>query len=151
MIAGRLLEAVNLIFLFPMMIGAIGFMIGTGGSALVSMNLGKGKAKEANEIALLLGATPDMVEYSVTYGRFLLVALPFFMVQNVFRKSIVLNISAGVVMTVLAIVLSDVLAGIFVSYDAERLELTKRGFIICSLSFLVTVALMVANKKKYGY
>lgn len=122
--------AVNLIFPFPMMIGAIGFMIGAGGSALVSMTLGQGKPKEANEIfsmlvkvtgvvgvvlsaigfvflkeiALLLGATPDMIEYSVTYGRFLMVALPFFMLQNVFQSFLVTaeKPGLGLVVTVAA-------------------------------------------------
>ena len=37
--------AVNLIMPFPMMLGAFGFMIGTGGSALVSITLGEGKKK----------------------------------------------------------------------------------------------------------
>ncbi len=122
--------SVNLIFPFPMMIGAIGFMIGAGGSALVSMTLGQGKPKEANEIfsmlvkvtglvgvvlsaigfvflreiALLLGATPDMIEYSVTYGRFLMVALPFFMLQNVFQSFLVTaeKPGLGLVVTVAA-------------------------------------------------
>ena len=35
--------AVNLIMPFPMMLGAFGFMIGTGGSALVAMLLGQDK------------------------------------------------------------------------------------------------------------
>ena len=42
--------AVNLIMPFPMLLGAFGFMIGTGGSALVSMTLGQGKKERANEI-----------------------------------------------------------------------------------------------------
>jgi len=57
--------------------------------------------------------------------------------QNVFKKSMGLNIGAGIVMTISAIALSGVLSGIFVGYDAELLELTQRGFIIYSLSFLV--------------
>jgi Na+-driven multidrug efflux pump len=42
--------AVNLIIPFPMLLGAFGFMIGTGGSAVVSMKLGQGKKEEANRI-----------------------------------------------------------------------------------------------------
>lgn len=104
--------AVNLIMPFPMLLGAFGFMIGTGGSALVSMTLGQGKKKEANaifsmlikvtiivgvilmifgivfmrKIAVLLGATKELVEPCVTYGRVLLIALVPFMLQNVFQS-----------------------------------------------------------------
>lgn len=107
--------AVNLIMPFPMLLGAFGFMIGTGGSALVSMTLGQGKKKEANEIfsmlikvlvisgiimsvlgiiftreiAIFLGATDDLVEHCVVYGRLLLVALTPFMLQNVFQSFLV--------------------------------------------------------------
>ena len=41
--------AVNLIMPVLMMLGSVGFMIGTGGSALVSMTLGQGKKERANE------------------------------------------------------------------------------------------------------
>lgn len=104
--------AVNLIMPFPMLLGAFGFMIGTGGSALVSMTLGQGKKKKANaifsmlikvtiivgvilmifgivfmrKIAVLLGATKELVEPCVTYGRVLLIALVPFMLQNVFQS-----------------------------------------------------------------
>ena len=107
--------AVNLIMPFPMMLGAFGFMIGTGGSALVAMTLGQGKKKEANEIfsmlikvlliagvvmsvlgiiftreiAIFLGATEDLLEHCITYGRLLLVALTPFMLQNVFQSFLV--------------------------------------------------------------
>ncbi|MBQ3558297.1 MAG: MATE family efflux transporter [Agathobacter sp.] len=107
--------AVNLIMPFPMMLGAFGFMIGTGGSALVAMTLGQGKKKEANEIfsmlikvlliagvimsvagilftreiAIFLGATEDLLEHCVIYGRLLLVALTPFMLQNVFQSFLV--------------------------------------------------------------
>ena len=107
--------AVNLIMPFPMLLGACGFMIGTGGSALVSMTLGQGKKKEANEIfsmlikvliiagiimsvlgiiftreiAIFLGATDDLIEHCVVYGRLLLIALTPFMIQNVFQSFLV--------------------------------------------------------------
>ena len=107
--------AVNLIMPFPMMLGAFGFMIGTGGSALVAMTLGQGKKKEANEIfsmlikvlfiagiamsvlgiiftreiALFLGATEELLEHCVVYGRLLLVGLTAFMLQNTFQSFLV--------------------------------------------------------------
>ena len=107
--------AVNLIMPFPMLLGAFGFMIGTGGSALVSMTLGQGKKKEANEIfsmlikvlmiagimmsvlgvvftreiAFFLGATDDLVDHCVVYGRILLISLTPFMLTNTFQSFLV--------------------------------------------------------------
>lgn len=46
--------AVNLIMPFLMILGALGFMFGTGGSALVALRLGEGKQEEANRIFSLL-------------------------------------------------------------------------------------------------
>ena len=57
--------------------------------------------------------------------------------QNVFKKSLTLMCGSGVVMTALAIGLSGGLAQIFVGYDAALMSLTKRGFMIYSLSFVV--------------
>lgn len=146
--AGKIeFAAVNLIMPFPMMLGAFGFMIGTGGSALVSITLGEGKKKEANEyfsmliyvtigvglvltilgilftrqIAGFLGAEGEMLEYCVTYGRLLLLALVPFMLQNVFQSflvtaekpnfGLVITIIAGVTNIVLDYVLIGVLEG----------------------------------------
>ena len=104
--------AVNLIMPFPMLLGAFGFMIGTGGSAIVSKTLGEGKQEKAREyfsmlvyvtlvagvilsvlgiifirnIALWLGATDSLMEYCVSYGRILLFTLTPFMLQNVFQS-----------------------------------------------------------------
>lgn len=137
--------AVNLIMPFPMLLGAFGFMIGTGGSALVAMTLGEGKKKEANkifsmlikvtiivgivlsvlgilftrEIAIALGATPDLLEHCVTYGRLLLVAIIPFMLQNVFQSFLVTaeKPTLGLVVTVIAgltnVVLDFLLIGVF--------------------------------------
>lgn len=107
--------AVNLIMPFPMLLGAFGFMIGTGGSAIVSKTLGEGKKEKAKEyfsmlvyvtivvgivlsvlgivfirdIAGLMGATDELMEYCVDYGRLLLCALTPFMLQNVFQSFLV--------------------------------------------------------------
>ena len=55
--------AVNLVIPFTMVLGAIGFMLGTGGSALVAKTLGEGDNERANRYfsmliytALILGA-----------------------------------------------------------------------------------------------
>lgn len=107
--------AVNLIMPALMIMGSIGFMVGTGGSALVSKFLGEGKKEKANEvfsmlitvvivvggvlsiigfigirlIAHLLGADESMMEYCVTYGRILLLGNVPFMLQNTFQSFLV--------------------------------------------------------------
>lgn len=104
--------ALNLIYPLLMMFAALGFMIGTGGSAVVSKALGEGKKKVANEyfsmlvyaaliggliisilgllflkpIAIALGADSSMLSYCLIYGRILLCAIPFFILQNVFQS-----------------------------------------------------------------
>lgn len=107
--------AVNLIMPVLMMLGSVGFMIGTGGSALVSMTLGQGKKERANEyfsmliafvivtglvltgvglifmrkIAMLLGAEGAILEDCVLYGNVLLLANVAFMLQNCFQSFLV--------------------------------------------------------------
>lgn len=103
--------AINLVMPFIMILGGFGFMIGTGGSALVAKTLGGGKKKDANRyftmmvmltlvlgvilsvigfvlirpIAYLLGATEAMIEDCVLYGRVVMVFNTAFMLQNVFQ------------------------------------------------------------------
>lgn len=103
--------AINLIMPFIMIIGGVGFMIGTGGSALVAKTLGMGSKDKANRyfsmvveftlicgvllsvigmalirpISHLLGATDAMIEYCVVYGRIALFFNAAFMLQNVFQ------------------------------------------------------------------
>lgn len=107
--------ALNLIYPFLMALGALGFMIGTGGSALVSFTLGEGKKERANQIftmlvltiviagtvlstvgfifirpiARALGATDAIVEDCVLYGRILLASNVFFMMQNSYQSLLV--------------------------------------------------------------
>lgn len=104
--------AVNLIYPFLMIIGCIGFMIGTGGSALVSRTMGEGDNDRANRyftmlllltlisgvvlsvlgavfispIARLLGATEEMLPYCVMYGRIMAAATFAFMLQFFFQS-----------------------------------------------------------------
>lgn len=106
---------VNLIMPALMMLGSVGFMVGTGGSALVSKTIGEGNKKLANryfsmliyfllivgivlsilgnvfirQISELLGANGEMVDICSTYGRTLLCSLPFFMLQNCFQSFLV--------------------------------------------------------------
>ncbi len=107
--------AVNLIMPALMILGSIGFMIGTGGSALVSKTIGEGDTKKANEyfsmliyliiiigiiltmvgiffirpISILLGAKENILEYCITYGRVLLIALTAFLLQNSFQSFLI--------------------------------------------------------------
>lgn len=107
--------AINLVMPFLMIFGAIGFMIGTGGSALVAYIFGVGDTKKANEIfslliyiliglglvctvvgliflepvCRLLGADDVMLPYCVEYGRIILLSLIPFMLQNVFQSFLV--------------------------------------------------------------
>lgn len=252
--------AVNLIMPFAMLLGGFGFMIGTGGSALVGKTLGEGDREKANQIfslliyvsiglgavlavfgivfikpiSVLLGADEQMLGYCVVYCRILMLALPGFMLQNafqsflitaekpamgqallqscsngmlelvsnisrsivsmlynlqlmkiagesgvaaygvimyvnfifiaifigysigtapifsfhygaenhlelknVYRKSMKLNLAAGVVLTAVAMLLAAPLSKIFVGYDAELYAMTVRGFRLYSLSFLL--------------
>ena len=92
--------AVNLIMPFLMLLGGVGFMIGTGGSALVAKTLGEGEAEKANQyfslliwfslvlgiviaipgivfiepISAALGADDAMMQYCRVYGVILLAA-----------------------------------------------------------------------------
>ena len=107
--------AINLVMPFIMILGGIGFMIGTGGSALVSKTLGEGDRKKANRyftmmiylslicgvaasvigfvfirpISYLLGATDAMIGDCVEYGRMIFLFTTAFMMQNVFQSFLV--------------------------------------------------------------
>lgn len=104
--------AVNLVMPFVMILGGVGFMIGTGGTALVSKVLGEGDKERANRyfsmmiyatlilglilstfgvafmgpIATLLGATEEMADDCVLYGRLIISFNAAFMLQNVFQS-----------------------------------------------------------------
>lgn len=135
--------AVNFIYPFLMILGAPGFMFGTGGSALVSMTLGEGDAPRANRIfsmliyvslgcgivltvlgiALLrpiaqaLGAQGEMLELSIRYGRVVLMALPAFLLQMEFQSFFITaeRPHLGLVITVASGVTNMVLDALFVA------------------------------------
>lgn len=107
--------SVNLIMPALMILGTIGFMIGTGGSALVSKTIGEGDNKKANEYfsmlvyllviiglvltiigifvikpaACLLGADDNMIKDCVTYGTTIILFLVPFVLQNCFQSFII--------------------------------------------------------------
>lgn len=104
--------AVNLIMPVLMILGTVGFMFGTGGTALVARALGEGDKERANRhfslfmyvafilgvaLALLgfifirpissaLGAEGVLLDYCAVYGRIVLAALPFFVLQVMFQS-----------------------------------------------------------------
>lgn len=107
--------AVNLIMPFVMILGGMGFMIGTGGTALVSLVLGQDDRTKANRyfsmmiymtlilgillsaagiifmrpVAVFLGATPEMMGDCVLYGRIVIGFTSTFMLQNVFQSFLI--------------------------------------------------------------
>lgn len=104
--------AVNLIMPYLMIFGVIGFMLGTGGTALISMTLGMGDKKKANELfsmltyvaiagglaltvvsivfmrpaAIALGATGQMLEDCVLYGNITQIASTAYVLQFAFQS-----------------------------------------------------------------
>lgn len=106
--------ATNIVFPMIIILGSVGFMLGSGGSALVAKTLGEGNRERANEyfsllvyftaaigiIIMVAGefATPwfvrllahesggELYDYCVTYGRILLAGQPFFILQNMFQS-----------------------------------------------------------------
>ena len=135
--------AVNLVWPFLMILGAFGFMIGTGGSALVAKTLGEDKKEDANRyftmlitlviilgllltilglivirpLSSALGASGQMLEDCVTYGRTLMIFNTAFMLQSVFQS---LFITAekprlGLIMTVIAGLTNMVLDALFIA------------------------------------
>ncbi len=135
--------AINLIMPFLMIFGAIGFMIGTGGSALVAMKLGEGKNKEANEIfsllvyvtigagilitvvglallrpvSIALGAEGEMLTCCINYGRIIIPALTALMLQNVFQSFLVTaeRPNLGLIVTIIAGVTNIILDVLFIA------------------------------------
>ena len=104
--------ALNLIFPVLMIMSTVGFMFGTGGSAIVAKTLGMRDRESANRyfslfvyiafglgvilavisfvfirpIAILLGAEGRLLDDAVLYGRIILVALPFNILQMLFQS-----------------------------------------------------------------
>ncbi len=134
--------AVNLIMPFIMILGGMGFMIGTGGTALVSVILGQKDRKKADRyfsmmiyltillgivltvvgiafmepISVLLGATPEMLPDCVLYGRIVIGFVIVFMLQNVFQSFLIAaeKPKLGLVVTVIAGVTNMFLDWLFV-------------------------------------
>ena len=135
--------AINLIMPVFFIIGAIGFMLGTGGSALVARYLGERKKERANKIfsmliyvsvvfaitvsllgfifikpiAQLLGAEDAMLSDCVLYGKILLPVMFAFILQNEFQAFMIVAEKPllGLAVTVAAGVTNIVLDALFVA------------------------------------
>lgn len=107
--------AINLTMPLVMGFGSLGFMIATGGSAIISKALGEGKAKLANQYFTLLiggavvlsivlaiigiafaepimsalGAEGEMLRLCVIYTRINMISLPAFFLQSIFQMYLV--------------------------------------------------------------
>ena len=103
--------AINFVMPTLMLLGFIGFLFGTGGGALIAKTIGEGNRVKANKIfsmliylsiflgiifatvgiiyigdlAKFLGATGEFLNYSITYGKIVLLALPLTILQFEFQ------------------------------------------------------------------
>ncbi len=134
--------AINLVMPLLIIVGAVGFMLGAGGTAIVAKTLGMGEKKLANKyfsllvyvtvalgtvfgiigiifarpVSSLLGAEGEILEYCTTYARIVLIALPFFMLQNIFQSFFITaeKPKLGLFVTIAAGVANIVLDALFV-------------------------------------
>lgn len=106
------LSSVNIVFPVAMIVGSFGFMLGTGGSAIVARTMGEGDQEQANlyfsmiilavvllgvvlstfcviytePIARFAGASDALIEDCIVYGRILLAGSVPFMLQTSFQS-----------------------------------------------------------------
>ena len=136
--------AVNFIMPFLMILGAVGFMFGTGGSALIAITMGTGDKERANRlfslfvyvsavcgvvigvlgivlirpVAALPGAEGVLLDNCVLYGRVILIALPAFILQYEFQSFFITaeKPQLGLAVTVAAGMTNIILDGLFVGF-----------------------------------
>ena len=151
--------AVNFIMPVLMILGALGFMFGTGGSALVAKTMGEGDRDRANRIfslvvyvtvgcgilltavgipmmrpvASLLGAEGQMLEDCVTYGRVVLIALPFYMIQFAFQSFFIAAERPG-----MGFAMSLVSGGLNMALDALLVGVLDRGLVGAALATAIS-------------
>jgi len=142
--AGKIpFAAINLIMPYLMAFGTFGFMIGTGGTALISMTMGMGDREKANSYfslltyisilggilltvisivflrpaAIALGAAGEILENCVLYGIIVQLALPAYILQYAFQSFCVAaeKPNLSLVMMVVAGVCNIVLDALFIA------------------------------------
>lgn len=135
--------AVNFIMPVLMILGSVGFMFGSGGSALVSKTMGEGEPDKARKLfslfiystavcgviiavisfifirplAVFMGAEGEMLDNCVLYGRILLLSLPFYMLQFEFQSFFITaeRPQMGLVVTVVCGLTNMVLDALFMA------------------------------------
>lgn len=111
-VGSNALSAINIVTPLFFIVGAFGFMLGTGGSAEVARTLGEGEKEKANKyfsmliysvliigivlgilgfifmrpLSLMLGASEAIIEDCVSYGRILIAGSGIFMLQTTFQS-----------------------------------------------------------------
>ena len=135
--------AVNLVMPVVMIFGGLGFMFGTGGSALVAKTLGQGRRDQANRyftmiaiatvgtgivisalgaafmrpICCWLRADAEIIDDCVLYGRILMAFNTAYMLQNVFQSFLITaeKPKLGLLATIAAGVTNMVLDALFMA------------------------------------
>lgn len=135
--------ALNLVMPFIMILGTMGFMIGTGGSALVAKIYGEGDEQKAKRyftmliyftvilglfftaigmavvrpVCILLRATESMIDSCVLYGRIVIGFTAAFMLQNVFQSFFITagKPNLGLMVTVAAGLVNIALDALFIA------------------------------------
>ena len=177
--------AVNFIMHYLIMLGAVGAMLGTGGSALIAKRLGEKREKEANEffslliytlltvgavlaaisiilaepVARLLGGEGELLRLAVLYARINFIALPAWMLQYAFQSlfvtaekphlGLVFTIGAGLTNILLDGVLVGLLKlGVAGAAMATGLSQTVGGFIPLLFFFRKNSSLLRLGKAR---
>lgn len=157
-------SAVNLIMPIFMIVGALGFMMGAGGTAIVAKTLGEKNPSLANRyfslfiyvtaaagavmsligfilmrpLSEFLGADGVLLEACVRYGRIVILAMPFFMLQNLFQSFFIVaeKPKLGLIVTVGAGVTNMVFDAVLVTLLPQELKL-EGAAIATSISQMV--------------
>lgn len=178
--------AVNIIYPFIMILGSVGFMFGTGGSALIARYMGEGNNQKARRtfsmivyislglglllsalgiifirpVASLLGATGQLLDDAVIYGRIILMANPAFILQMEFQSLFItaekpqlgffVTIGAGVTNMVLDGLLVGVLPfGLIGAATATALSQAVGGLVPLIYFMLPNKSLLRLGKTKF--
>lgn len=144
-------SAVNLIMPFLMIVATVGFMFGTGGTAIVARTFGEGKKEKANKyfslfvyvsfalgvffsilgiifirpVSVLLGAKGELLENCVIYARIILFALPFYVLQLLFQSFFPAaeKPQLGLAVTIFAGITNIVLDAVLVTFLPQKYKL----------------------------
>lgn len=168
--------AVNLIMPVLMILGIVGFMFGTGGSALVAKTYGEGNIKKANEyfsllvytafvigviltvlgiafvhpVAVVLGASGSLLDNCVIYACTVLIALPFYMLQVMFQSFFVVaeKPQLGLIVTVSSGLTNMVLDAILVILLPQEYKLVGAAIATAVAQFVGGIVPIIYFSRK---